>query len=181
MTNDLPPPAKIKAEMWDRMQFLFRNYYDRMIHFYLHFDKPLDFKALSKAYKYIIDRIGVLHSSFVNHPITPYWKVNYDYSEEDFIVFKRSDDQEKDAFEFLTQEIPVKSKLQIRVALIRGAGRLVPLVKVINHIVTDGPDANEFLMSVQTAYAQITAGEEPNAEVKNGDRRPYQCYSLYDG
>ena len=99
--------------MWDRMQFLFRNYYDRMIHFYLHFDKPLDFKALSKAYKYIIDRIGVLHSSFVNHPITPYWKVNYDYSEEDFIVFKRSDDQEKDAFEFLTQEIPVKSKLQI--------------------------------------------------------------------
>ena len=22
----------IKAEMWDRMQFLFRNYYDRMVH-----------------------------------------------------------------------------------------------------------------------------------------------------
>ena len=51
MSNDQTAPAKIKAEMWDRMQFLFRNYYDRMIHFYLHFDKPLDFKALSKAYK----------------------------------------------------------------------------------------------------------------------------------
>ena len=61
MGNDQTAPVKIKAEMWDRMQFLFRNYYDRMIHFYLHFDKPLDFKALSKAYKYIIDRIGVLH------------------------------------------------------------------------------------------------------------------------
>ena len=180
MSNDQTAPAKIKAEMWDRMQFLFRNYYDRMIHFYLHFDKPLDFKALSKAYKYIIDRIGVLHSSFVNHPITPYWKVNYDYSEEDFIVFKRSDDQEKDAFEFLTQEIPVKSKLQIKVALIRGADGSDTLVQVLNHMCMDGPDTKEFLMLVQKAYAQITAGEEPNVEVKNGDRSHYQCYSLYD-
>ena len=180
MSKDNAKPARIKAEMWDRMQFLFRNYYDRMIHFYLHFDKPLDFKALSKAYKYIIDRIGVLHSSFVNHPITPYWKVNYDYSEEDFIVFKRSDDQEKDAFEFLTQEIPVKSKLQIKVALIRGADGSDTLVQVLNHMCMDGPDTKEFLMLVQKAYAQITAGEEPDVEVKNGDRSHYQCYSLYD-
>ncbi len=180
MSKDNAKPARIKAEMWDRMQFLFRNYYDRMIHFYLKFESPLDFKALSKAYKYIVDRVGVLHSSFVNNPITPFWKVNYDYSEEDIIVFKQSDDPQKDAFEFLTQEISVKEKVQIKAALIRGADGSDTLVQVLNHMCMDGPDTKEFLMLVQKAYAQIMAGQEPDVEVKNGDRSHYQCYSLYN-
>ena len=180
MSKDNAKPARIKAEMWDRMQFLFRNYYDRMIHFYLKFQSPLDFKALSKAYKYIVDRVGVLHSSFVNNPITPFWKVNYDYSEEDIIVFKQSDDPQKDAFEFLTQEISVKEKVQIKAALIRGADGSDTLVQVLNHMCMDGPDTKEFLMLVQKAYAQIMAGQEPDVEVKNGDRSHYQCYSLYN-
>ncbi len=180
MSKDNAKPARIKAEMWDRMQFLFRNYYDRMIHFYLKFQSPLDFKALSKAYKYIVDRVGVLHSSFVNNPITPYWKVNYDYSAEDIIVFKQSDDPQKDAFEFLTQEISVKEKVQIKAALIRGADGSDTLVQVLNHMCMDGPDTKEFLMLVQKAYAQIMAGQEPDVEVKNGDRSHYQCYSLYN-
>ena len=180
MSKDNAKPARIKAEMRDRMQFLFRNYYDRMIHFYLKFQSPLDFKALSKAYKYIVDRVGVLHSSFVNNPITPYWKVNYDYSEEDIIVFKQSDDPQKDAFEFLTQEISVKEKVQIKAALIRGADGSDTLVQVLNHMCMDGPDTKEFLMLVQKAYAQIMAGQEPDVEVKNGDRSHYQCYSLYN-
>ena len=82
-------PRRMKAEMWDRMQFLFRNYYDRMIHFYLKFDEPLDFAALSKAYKYVVDRIPVLHSSFINCAVTPYWKINYDYTEGDIISLKK--------------------------------------------------------------------------------------------
>ena len=180
MSKDNAKPARIKAEMWDRMRFLFRNYYDRMIHFYLKFQSPLDFKALSKAYKYIVDRVGVLHSSFVNNPITPFWKVNYDYSEEDIIVFKQSDDPQKDAFEFLTQEISVKEKVQIKAALIRGADGSDTLVQVLNHMCMDGPDTKEFLMLVQKAYAQIMAGQEPDVEVKNGDRSHYQCYSLYN-
>ena len=180
MSKDNAKPARIKAEMWDRMQFLFRNYYDRMIHFYLKFQSPLDFKALSKAYKYIVDRVGVLHSSFVNNPITPFWKVNYDYSEEDIIVFKQSDDPQKDAFEFLTQEISVKEKVQIKAALIRGADGSDTLVQVLNHMCMDGPDTKEFLMLVQKAYAQIMAGQKPDVEVKNGDRSHYQCYSLYN-
>ena len=180
MSKDNAKPARIKAEMWDRMQFLFRNYYDRMIHFYLKFQSPLDFKALSKAYKYIVDRVGVLHSSFVNNPIIPFWKVNYDYSEEDIIVFKQSDDPQKDAFEFLTQEISVKEKVQIKAALIRGADGSDTLVQVLNHMCMDGPDTKEFLMLVQKAYAQIMAGQEPDVEVKNGDRSHYQCYSLYN-
>lgn len=38
----------IKAEMWDKMQYLFRNYYDRMVHATLTFDGLLDADALKK-------------------------------------------------------------------------------------------------------------------------------------
>lgn len=34
----------LKAEMWDRMQFLFRNYYDRMVHAKLTYEGSFDMK-----------------------------------------------------------------------------------------------------------------------------------------
>ena len=175
-------PRKMKAEMWDRMQFLFRNYYDRMIHFYLKFDQHLDFGALSKAFKYVVDRITVLHSSFVNSPITPYWKINYDYTEGDILVLKEAESEQKaydTALEFLTQEIPVKAKMQIQTAIIRTQNSDT-LVVVLNHMCMDGPDTKEMLMLVAKAYDQIVAGNEPDVQVKNGDRSHYQCYTLYN-
>ena len=180
--NDVKQPRKLKAEMWDRMQFLFRNYYDRMIHFYLKFDKPLDFSALSKAYKYVVDRITVLHSSFINSPVTPYWKINYDYSESDIIVLKQAEDEKQAhdmAFDFLTQEIPVKAKVQIQAAVIRYEGGDI-LVQVLNHMCMDGQDTKEVLMLVAKAYEQLMAGKEIDVEVKDGDRSHYQCYTLYN-
>ena len=154
-------PRRMKAEMWDRMQFLFRNYYDRMIHFYLKFDEPLDFAALSKAYKYVVDRIPVLHSSFINCAVTPYWKINYDYTEGDIISLKKvgsGEEAHDTAFGFLTQEIPVKAKLQIQVAVVRYDGGDI-LVQVLNHMCMDGPDTKEMLMLVAKAYDQILAGK----------------------
>ncbi len=41
----------IKAEMWDKMQYLFRNYYDRMVHATLTFDGLLDADALKNDLK----------------------------------------------------------------------------------------------------------------------------------
>ena len=39
----------LKAEMWDKMQYLFRNYYDRMMHCVLYYDGPVDEDALRRA------------------------------------------------------------------------------------------------------------------------------------
>lgn len=41
--------AKIlRAEMWDKMQYLFRNYYDRMMHCALYYDGVVDADILKK-------------------------------------------------------------------------------------------------------------------------------------
>ena len=39
-------PKRLKAQMWDKMQYLFRNYYDRMLHVRIDFDGMLDIAAL---------------------------------------------------------------------------------------------------------------------------------------
>ena len=41
-------PELIKAEMWDKMQYLFRNYYDRMVHCVQYYDGPIDVKVLKR-------------------------------------------------------------------------------------------------------------------------------------
>ena len=33
---------KLKAEIWDKVQYIFRNYYDRMVHAALYFDGVLN-------------------------------------------------------------------------------------------------------------------------------------------
>ena len=39
----------LKAEMWDKMQYLFRNYYDRMMHCALYYDGKVDADTLKRA------------------------------------------------------------------------------------------------------------------------------------
>ena len=73
----------LKAEMWDKMQYLFRNYYDRSMHAVYYYDGTIDEEALKKVYDAILKKIPVLHSTFHNNFIRPYWTVNEDYTSAD--------------------------------------------------------------------------------------------------
>ena len=39
----------LKAEIWDKMQYLFRNYYDRMVHCVQIYDAPIDVDAMKNV------------------------------------------------------------------------------------------------------------------------------------
>ena len=41
---------KIKAELWDKMHYLFRDFNDRMVHLELHYDYESDTVFLTTAY-----------------------------------------------------------------------------------------------------------------------------------
>ena len=67
-------PRKIfKAEMWDKMQYLFRNYYDRMMHCVLFYEGAIDEDALGRALMFQVGEVDVLHSRYHNNFIKPYW------------------------------------------------------------------------------------------------------------
>ena len=112
----------IKAEMWDKMQYLFRNYYDRMVHATLTFDGLLDADALKNVLVIMCEKAPVLHSSFHENPVNPYWKVE-PYTVDDILTIKDSDDPEKEAYDFLCQSIPVSSNVQFKVIVLNKDGK----------------------------------------------------------
>ena len=162
--------------MWDRMQFLFRNYYDRTMHSAFFYGETVDADVLKNAYLAVVAKIPVLHSTFHNSPIKPYWSVNDDFSADDFFTFTETDDPEAVFDKFITQEVSPYGKVQFRAAVIRSGGKDIWAV-VCNHMCFDGTDLRYFNMKVAESYNAYFAGKGYDVDVKSGTRSAEQVYS----
>ncbi|MEG2450455.1 MAG: condensation domain-containing protein [Clostridia bacterium] len=164
----------LHAEMWDKMQYLFRNYYDRMMHCTLFYDGIIDKENFKKALKFQIDNVPVLHSRYHNNFIKPYWVVQ-DYTIDDVITIKQSKNLEFDVNKFLTQQINIKNNVQIQVALFECEGKTA-LCMVSNHMCMDGGDFKYFLSTLCKNYTKLCLNNQ-NIEIKHGSRSYEVVYS----
>ena len=78
---------KLNAELWDKMHYLFRDYNDRMVHVELHYDFRINIDALKTVLTCFFEKAPVLHSSFTDNHIHPYWTVK-DYHINDILTVK---------------------------------------------------------------------------------------------
>ena len=97
----------LKAGLWDKTQYLFRNYYDRMMHCVLYFDGLIDIGLLKRALKFQIDEVPILHSRYHNNFIKPYWVIKK-YDIDDVLTVKDVDNLDAEVDKFVTQRIPIK-------------------------------------------------------------------------
>ena len=164
----------IKAEMWDKMQYLFRNYYDRMVHAVLHFDNLIDPEILKNVIVIMAEKAPVLHSSFHENPVNPYWSVEK-YTVDDILTVADSDDPYKDSYDFLCQSIPVTSNVQFKILLLNKDGRST-LAMIVNHMCFDGGDFKYFLKKLAKNYNAMLSGENPT-DLKSGTRSAEQVYT----
>lgn len=164
----------LRAEMWDKMQYLFRNYYDRMMHCVLYFDGIIDEKLFKKALKFQIDKTPVLHSVYHNNFIKPYWVVK-PYSIDDALIVRESFDLERDVDEFITQRIPIKSNVQLKIALFNRNGKTT-FCMVLNHMCFDGGDLKYFVTRLCANYTKLASGDQ-NMYIKGGSRAYDRIYS----
>ena len=164
----------IKAEMWDKMQYLFRNYYDRMVHAVLHFDNLIDPGILKNVIVIMAEKAPVLHSSFHENPVNPYWSVEK-YTVDDILTVADSDDPYKDSYDFLCQSIPVTSNVQFKILLLNKDGRST-LAMIVNHMCFDGGDFKYFLKKLAKNYNAMLSGENPT-DLKSGTRSAEQVYT----
>ena len=163
-----------KAEMWDKMQYLFRNYYDRMMHCVLYYDGEIDEEALKRVLAFQIDAAPVLHSRYHNNFIKPYWVVS-DWKVEDAFSAQDTDDLEGSVMRFAEQRIPIRSNVQIRVGLFRcGSKRAIAFV--VNHMCFDGGDLKYFVTQLCRNYSAALRGEN-NFTLKTGTRAYDAVYS----
>lgn len=167
----------LKAELWDRMQHLMRRYYDGMEHSALYYDGHIDEDVFRKALVHMTDSVPVLHSRYCSGLVAPHWEV-CDYSPEDILVVRESEDLEADTFRFFDNVIPASSNLQYRAELLYHEDKTAVLL-LINHMCFDGGDYAYFMNALCASYNRLLRGLEP-VEVKNGSRAYHMMYEGMD-
>ena len=161
---------KLNAELWDKMHYLFRDYNDRMVHVELHYDFRIDIEALKTVLICFFEKAPVLHSSFTDNRIAPYWTVK-DYHISDVLTVKEVDEASlaEEINAFLVQYIPPEAGIQMKAAVFfHGENSVLCLVE--NHMCMDGGDLKYFMNALCENYnAYVTAGKSPVA-LRTGTR-----------
>lgn len=165
---------KIKAELWDKMHYLFRDFNDRMVHLELHYDYEINIDALKTVLICFLEKSPVLHSSFNDNLINPYWEVK-DYDIEDVLTVSRPQNVKEAIDEFLTQYIPPESDLQIKVGVFFYEGKTA-LCIVENHMCMDGGDFKYFIKTLCKNYNDYIEKGIPPLDIKQGSRSYDEVY-----
>lgn len=167
--------ARLKAEMWDKMQYLFRNYYDCTVHSVFYFDGQIDEKSLGEVYMGILAKVPVLHSTFMDRFVKPFWKVNRKYNLEEFFQLVETADPEDYLNNFITTPIIATDKLQLKVRVIRSEGKDI-LAMLSNHMCFDGGDLFYFTQKIVENYNEYKKTGVLNIDIKQGTRAADQVY-----
>lgn len=169
----------IKAEMWDRMQFLFRNYYDRMVHVKLEYKGSFDENILKNTVVYMIEKAPVLHSSFNASVAEPYWKEEK-YTVDDILSFEKVTDADESADAWLLGVIPYTNNVQMKIAVFEDGRKSVLAIRV-NHMCMDGGDLKYFITALCANYNALKAKNYNALRMKDGSRSFDQVYSKFEG
>ncbi|MDE6275526.1 MAG: hypothetical protein K2M75_03200 [Clostridia bacterium] len=167
---------KLKAELWDKVQYIFRNYYDRMIHASIFYDGEVDLDILRKSIYRIVTHFPILRSTFHSSTINPHWEVNEDYTVEEMASKVICDDLQASALASLSKEVNFKSKLQFEIVAHYSRGKSAISV-LVNHMCLDGADFKYFISKIIEGYNLIARGGNiGDLQLKRGSRSHAQIY-----
>ena len=168
---------KLKAELWDKMHYLFRDYNDRMVHSTFEYDFEINPEILKTVIICFFEKIPVLHSSFTDNHISPYWTVN-SYTIEDVLTVKKIDESQADyeVDKFLTQYIPPEHIVQMKVLALYYNGK-TSLSFIENHMCMDGGDLKNFLKNFAQNYNEYVATGKAPIEYRQGSRSYTSVYN----
>lgn len=161
---------KLNAELWDKMHYLFRDFNDRMVHVELHYDFRIDINALKTVLTCFFEKAPVLHASFTDNHIHPYWAVK-DYHINEVLTVKEVSEEAlaEEINTFLVQYIPPENHIQMKVAVFY-YGDKSALCLVENHMCMDGGDLKYFMKSLCKNYSDYVQNGISPVDLRTGTR-----------
>lgn len=182
LSSEKKIPKRLTAELYDKVNYMCRRWMDRIMRFEIDYDFLPDIDALKTAIICLVESAPVLHSRFIDNHINPYWQVS-DYHIDDIFSVQESDILQESADEFLTQTIPVKNNVQIKIGLFCHKGKS-SLCFAVNHMCMDGGGLKCFLNDLFKAYNSYI--EQGKISVFHSDKsrayeRVYDDMSEEDG
>ena len=164
-----------KAELWDKMQYLFRHYYDRMVHCVLYYDNPINIDILKQVLIWTFEKVPVLHCKFESNAIEPFWKEE-EYTIDDILTVDESCiNIEESINNLIYQSIPVENNVQMKVGVFYGQNKYA-LCIIVNHMCFDGGDFKYFVSKLAENYNKLLNGEY-DLNIKHGTRSYDAVYS----
>ncbi len=139
------------------------------------YDGNIDEKALGEVYMAVIKEIDILHSTYHNNFIKPYWTLNDDFTLDDFFKVINTSEPIKELDDFMGYTVPANSKVQMRVALIRSGNKDI-LAVVVNHMCFDGADLRYLNVKVAETYTIYKETGLLKPDIKKGTRSAEQVY-----
>lgn len=168
---------KLKAELWDKMHYLFRDFNDRMVHVELEYDYEINIEALKTVIVCFFEKDPILHSSFTDNHISPYWKVNR-YSVDDVLTVENvsEDNLREKVDEFLTQYLPPEGEVQMKFCVLNHCGKST-LCIVENHMCMDGGDFKYWLKDFCRNYNDYVQNKISPLDIRSGSRSYTEVYN----
>lgn len=169
--------VKLKAELWDKMHYLFRDFNDRMVHVELEYDYLIDIESLKTVIVCFFEKDPILHSSFTDNHISPYWKVNK-YSVDDVLTVEDIDEKDvrTKVDEFLTQYLPPEGELQMKFCVLNHSGKST-LCIIENHMCMDGGDFKFWLKDFCRNYNSYVKDKVSPLDIRSGSRSYTEVYN----
>lgn len=168
----------ICAGTGEKMQYIAHKFNDVTVRFALHYPSLLQPDALCAATRAVVERVDVLHASFMPGTFGSKWIIRDNLRDEDFFTLMHADgDPMETARQVLPQPVPFEGPCQLRCTLILGKNDCA-VVLAVSHLCADGSDAKYLLDKLAEAYNLVLErGNASALAVKNGSRATEQMYA----
>ncbi len=165
---------KYPTEMYDKVNLMCRKYMDRMARFEVDYDFIIDIEKFKNVVICCLECAPFMHSQVINSPIAPYWKVA-DYHIDDMVHFEEVNDIEKTRIDFLKNNIPLKSNVQMKIGVFICSGK-THFVFYWNHMLFDGGGFKAFWSDICKNYTLYIEKNIPPVDFSSGSRKYTEVY-----
>ena len=168
-------PRKVKAELYDKINYMCRAYMDRMERIEFEYDFTIDEKAFKTVIIGLLEAAPVLRSRFVSNPVSPYWKP-VAYNIDEVVTCSHEDFSKEKIYEFMSQEIPVKNNTQMKIHLFFHDGKTY-ICYLMNHMCMDGGGIFTMMSDICRNYTRFTEDGISPTDFKSGPRLEEELYA----
>lgn len=166
----------LRAEIWDRLQFYFTNFYDRTTHSVIYYENHIKTDILEDIYFNLTKMCPIFRSTYKHNIIIPYWKINEVKSSDYFKVIKVDESGLDNAInQFVYTSINHKDKVQFQIRVFRSEKRDT-VVSLYNHMLFDGGEFKYINDKIIEAYNNLSQGKLYTYDFKTGTRSFDQVY-----
>ncbi len=169
---------KIKAELYDKVNYLCRCYMDRIGRFRLDYDFVPNEEILKTALTELFKAAPIFHSKFHDNHIVPKWIV-CDYDIDEAVKFEKTTNIEENSYDFLTKGIELSDNIQMKIAVFHNDDKCAICFRW-NHMIIDGGGFKQFAYDLIKAYNEIEKTGSCSRDFRRGSRAYTDVYSDFD-